>query len=191
VACPETETAAVIDPAWAGESLYDYVQEEGLALEAILLTHAHFDHIAGAAALRRLSGARLLAHPDSRPLLRQASLHAQAWGFQIESPPDLDGELAEGQVIEIGTLRLEVLYTPGHAPGHVCFYEASAGAVFDGDVLFSGSIGRSDLPGGDHPQLLRSIREKLLTLPDDTSVYSGHGPITTIERERRWNPFLR
>jgi hydroxyacylglutathione hydrolase len=120
-----------------------------------------------------------------------ASRHAQAWGFQIEPAPGLDGELADGQVIEVGTLRLEVLYTPGHAPGHVCFYERSAGAVFDGDVLFSGSIGRTDLPGGDYGRLLTSIREKLLTLPDETAVYSGHGPATTIGRERRYNPFLR
>jgi glyoxylase-like metal-dependent hydrolase (beta-lactamase superfamily II) len=191
IACPDTAMAAVIDPAWSGETIYGYIEQEELSLELILLTHAHFDHIAGAAALHRLSGARLLAHPDSHPLLEQAPLHAQAWGFQIDPPPVPDGELTDGQMIQVGELNLEVLYTPGHAPGHVSFYDAEAGIVFDGDLLFSGSIGRSDLPGGDHQRLLRSIREKLLTLPDDTSVYSGHGPVTTIERERRWNPFLR
>jgi hydroxyacylglutathione hydrolase len=191
VACPETRLAAVIDPAWSGKALFDFVADEGLQPEVLLLTHAHFDHIAGAAALARLSGAPLMAHPDSRPLLQQAALHAQAWGFDIESAPDLDGELADGQVIEVGTLRLQVIYTPGHAPGHVSFYEPTAKAVFDGDVLFNGSIGRADLPGGNYPQLLRSIRDKLLTLPDDTTVYSGHGPATTIGHERRSNPFLR
>jgi hydroxyacylglutathione hydrolase len=189
--CPETDTAAVIDPAWSGEALFEFVQREGFHIEVLLLTHAHFDHMAGAAALHRLSGARLLAHPDSGPLLQQASLHAQAWGFRIEQAPPLDGELTDGQVIEVGTLRLQVLYTPGHAPGHVSFYEPSAGAIFDGDVLFSGSIGRTDLPGGNYQLLLRSIREKLLVLPDETAVYSGHGPATTIGRERRSNPFLR
>lgn len=190
-ACPETHGAVVIDPAWSGEALFELIGREGFTLQMILLTHAHFDHVAGAAALRRLSGARMLAHGDSKPLLRQATLHAQAWGFQIEPAPDPDGELADGQVIEVGTLKLQVLYTPGHAPGHVCFYEPAAGAVFDGDVLFSGSIGRTDLPGGNHQQLLKSIREQLLTLPDETAVYSGHGPATTIGHERRWNPFLR
>jgi hydroxyacylglutathione hydrolase len=190
-ACPETGEAAVIDPAWSGEALFEFIEREGLQVKVLLLTHAHFDHIAGAAALRRLSGARLLAHPDSRALLTQASLHARAWGFQIEPAPPLDGELAAGQVIEVGTLRLQVLYTPGHAPGHVCFYEQAAGAVFDGDVLFNGSIGRTDLPGGNYQLLLRSIREELLALPDETVVYSGHGPVTTIGRERRSNPFLR
>jgi glyoxylase-like metal-dependent hydrolase (beta-lactamase superfamily II) len=191
VACPENSAAAVIDPAWSGESLFQFVEQEGFDIEVILLTHAHFDHIAGAAALRRLSGSRLLAHPDSEPLLAQAARHAQAWGIQIEPAPDIDGDLVDGQVIQVGTLRLEVLYTPGHAPGHVCFYERSVGAVFDGDVLFSGSIGRADLPGGNYERLLTSIREKLLTLPDETAVYSGHGPATTIGRERLYNPFLR
>jgi hydroxyacylglutathione hydrolase len=189
--CPETQAAAVIDPAWSGESLFERLGREGFKLQVILLTHAHFDHIAGAAALHRLSGARLLAHADSGPLLKQATLHAQAWGFQIEPPPQPDGELVDGQVIEVGTLRFQVLYTPGHAPGHVCFYEPTAGAVFDGDVLFSAGIGRTDLPGGNHNRLMQSIREQLLTLPDETTVYSGHGPATTIGQERRWNPFLR
>jgi hydroxyacylglutathione hydrolase len=189
--CPETQAAAVIDPAWSGEALFEFTEREGYEVESILLTHAHFDHIAGAAALQRLSGARLLAHPDSGLLLQQAPLHAQAWGFRIEPAPPLDGELSDGQVIKVGMLRLQVLYTPGHAPGHVCFYESSAGAIFDGDVLFRGSIGRTDLPGGNYRLLLKSIREKLLGLPDETTVYSGHGPATTIGRERRSNPFLR
>jgi len=191
VACPETQAAVIIDPAWSGETLHTLAQEEGAKLEAILLTHAHFDHLAGAAALKRLSNAPLLAHPDSKPLMADAHHHALAWGVQIEPTPEPDGELVEGQVIEVGTLRLQTLHTPGHAPGHVCFYEPAAGAIFDGDVLFNGGIGRSDLPGGDHGRLMQSIREKLLTLPDETAVYSGHGPATTIGAERRWNPFLR
>jgi len=188
--CPESQAAAIVDPGWSGEELYNLVQREKLELKAILLTHAHFDHVGGAAALKRLSNAPLLAHPDSELLLRNAHHHAQAWGFQVDPTPKLDGGLAEGQIIEVGTLRLEVLYTPGHAPGHVCFYQARAGVLFDGDVLFKGGIGRTDLPGGNYARLMKSIREKLLTLPDDTAVYSGHGPATTIGNERRGNPFL-
>ncbi len=189
--CPETHSGAIIDPGWSGDALNDLAVREGVNLEAILLTHAHFDHLAGAAALKRLSGAALLAHPDTRATIAEAPDHARLWGFQVEPVPELDAELAEGQILEIGTLRLSVLFTPGHAPGHVCFYEPTAGAIFDGDVLFNRGIGRSDLPGGDHETLMRSIREQLLTLPDETAVYSGHGPATTIGQEKRWNPFLR
>lgn len=191
VACSETSQAALIDPGWSGQELYDLLQKEGLDLTAILLTHAHFDHTAGAAALKRLSNAPILAHPASRPLLIDAHRHASTWGFEIEPTPEPDDELAEGQIIEVGTLRLQVLDTPGHAPGHVCFYGPTAQALFDGDVLFQRSIGRSDLPGGNHQLLMRSIREKLLVLPDETRVFSGHGEPTTIGDERRLNPFLR
>ncbi len=191
VICPETRSACVIDPAWSGEDIDGRVTEQQAELEAILLTHGHFDHLAGAAALKRICGAPLLAHADSRPFLTSAQHHARLWGFQIEPPPELDDELAEGQVLEIGTLRLTVLHTPGHAPGHVCFYEPAANLLFDGDVLFRGGIGRADLPGGNYDLLMASIRERLLTLPDSTAVYPGHGPATTIGDERRWNPFLR
>ncbi len=191
VTCPETQEAAVIDPAWHGDAIFHMAQEAGAKVRAILLTHAHFDHIAGAAVLRRLTDAPLLAHPASGALLTGAHQHAQLWGFRMDPAPPADGELAEGQLIEIGTIKLQVLDTPGHAPGHVCFYARAANAVFDGDVLFNGGIGRTDLPGGDFALLMRSIREKLFTLPDETAVYSGHGPATTIGDEKRWNPFLR
>ena len=102
-----------------------------------------------------------------------------------------DADLSEGQVIEIGNSRIHVLHTPGHAPGHVSFHEPVSRSLFDGDVLFKEGIGRTDFPGGDYTLLMRTIQEKLLVLPDDTSVYSGHGPVTTIGSERRWNPFLR
>lgn len=190
VACRESMEAVLIDPAWSGEELAEMVREEGLSLKAQLLTHGHFDHTAGAAALKRASGAPLLAHPDSSPLLKQNHHHAALWGLQIEPAPELDGELAEGQIIQVGRLSLKVLHTPGHAPGHVCFYEENQKALFDGDVLFRGGIGRFDLPGGDQRILMRSIREKLLALPDDTAVYPGHGAATSIGDERRWNPYL-
>lgn len=191
VSCTLTQKGIIIDPGWSGEALYDLVQQEGISLNAILLTHAHFDHIAGAAALKQHSQAPIMAHPDTAPWLTQAKKHAQMWGFQIDNPPDIDEELEDKKIIELGDIRLEVLYTPGHAPGHVCFLERKARVIFDGDVLFNRGIGRTDLPGGDYTLLMHSIRDKLLTLPDDTTVYPGHGPSTTIGEERRRNPFLR
>ena len=190
-ACQETNQAVLIDPGWSGEALYDLVTDKDLTLVAILLTHAHFDHIAGAGALKHLSLSPILAHADSIPLLREAHRHASLWGFPMEPAPEPDGELFDGQVLNVGEAQLHVLHTPGHAPGHVCFHEPSARSLFDGDVLFKEGIGRTDLPGGNYTQLMRSIREKLLLLSDDTAVYSGHGPATTIGSERRWNPFLR
>jgi hydroxyacylglutathione hydrolase len=191
VTCPETLASVIIDPGWSGEELSELVVDNGFDLKALLLTHAHFDHVAGAAALKRLTGVPVLAHADSAPLLLDNHRHASFWGFRIEPAPGLDGELAEGQIVQVGRLALEVLCTPGHAPGHVCFYERAAKTLFDGDVLFQGGIGRFDLPGGDYSLLMQSIQEKLLTLPDDTAVYPGHGPATTIGDERRWNPYLR
>jgi hydroxyacylglutathione hydrolase len=112
------------------------------------------------------------------------------FGFFVPPAPPPDVHLAEGQILEVGTLRLHVLHTPGHTPGHVAFHEPAQQVVFDGDVLFAGGIGRTDLPGGNTKQLMDSIHTKLLVLPDETTVYSGHGPVTTIGRERRYNPFL-
>lgn len=189
--CPESRAAAIIDPGWSGESLFHILQEEGADLKAILLTHVHFDHVAGLAALKRLTGAPIMAHPECARSLAYAHEHALSWGFQIDPAPPIDTELKEGQIIRVGTLGLQVIYTPGHAPGHVSFYEPVAKALFDGDVLFQSSIGRYDLPGGDLTVLLHSIQEKLLALPGETMVYPGHGPATTIAAEKRWNPFLR
>jgi hydroxyacylglutathione hydrolase len=191
VACSETLAAVIIDPGWSGEELSELVAENGFDLKALVLTHAHFDHVAGAAALKRLTGVPLLAHADSRPALLNNHHHASLWGFRVEPAPQLDGELVEGQIVQVGNLALEVLYTPGHASGHVCFHEPTAKVLFDGDVLFRGGIGRFDLPGGEYNLLMQSIEEQLLTLPDDTAVYPGHGPPTTIGDERHWNPYLR
>lgn len=191
LSCPENGQTAVIDPGWSGAELYEEIGRAGLTVAAIMLTHAHFDHLAGVAELKRLSAAPVMAHPDSWPMMRQAQMHARAWGFEIEPVPEIDAELAEDQSLAVGTLELSVLSTPGHAPGHVSLYLASGPAVFDGDVLFRGSIGRTDLPGGNYETLIRSIRDKLLRLPDETTVYSGHGPATSIGHERRWNPFLQ
>jgi glyoxylase-like metal-dependent hydrolase (beta-lactamase superfamily II) len=124
-------------------------------------------------------------------MLEQATMAAAFWNVTILAPPPPDELLQEGQIIRVGRLQLQVLFTPGHAPGHVCFYIADHHVLLDGDVLFQQSIGRTDLPGGEYELLMQNIREKVMVLPDETHVLSGHGPATTIERERRWNPFLQ
>lgn len=190
LACTATGQAAVIDPAWDGRAILDQATAQGWTISHILLTHAHFDHVGGLAELKELTGAPIYAHPDSAPMLARAPAAGAMWGIHVDPPPPADQPLAEGQALSIGELRPVVLFTPGHAPGHVCFYLAEDGLVFDGDVLFQGSIGRTDLPGGDYDVLIASIRDKLLPLPDETYVLSGHGGVTTIGEERRHNPFL-
>lgn len=190
LACTTTRQAAVIDPSWDGRRILERVQQEGWTVSHILLTHAHFDHVGALGELKELTGAPIYMHPDAGPMLERAPTAAAIWSITVEPPPPADHPLSEGDVLAIGDLRAEVLFTPGHAPGHVCFYLPEYKTLFDGDVLFKGSIGRTDLPGGDYDLLMVSIREKLLTLPDETAVLSGHGPATTIGDERRQNPFL-
>lgn len=190
VACTATHQAAVIDPPWDGAAIALEVEKQGWTVSHILLTHTHFDHVGGLVELKKRTGVDVYAHPDAVPMLARAADSAQMWGIAVETPAPPDRLLQAGDVIEVGELRAGVLFTPGHAPGHVCFHLPEHGVLFDGDVLFQGSIGRTDLPGGDFDLLMRSIREKLMTLPDETIVLSGHGPATTIGQERRTNPFL-
>lgn len=189
VACAQTQACVIIDPGGDAADILDCVRKHKLAVKSILLTHAHFDHMAAVADLVEATHAPLALHPDDEPLLRLGG-GGLMWGFTVRPAPPPDVHLAEGQIIEAGTLRLHVLHTPGHTPGHVVFHEPQHKAVFDGDVLFAGGIGRTDLPGGSYRLLMNSIRNRLMTLPDETVVYSGHGPVTTIGRERQSNPFL-
>ncbi len=187
--CEQTRLGAVIDPGGDAPDILAAVEQHGLTIKYVLLTHAHFDHIGAAAELVEATGAPLALHPGDLPLLR-AKGGADLWGIVMRPSPDPDIELQDGQEIEVGTLRLRVLHTPGHTPGHVTFYEPSAKAAFDGDVLFQMGIGRTDFPGSSYQQLMDSIRNKLFTLPGSTTVYPGHGPSTTIEDERYNKPFL-
>ena len=186
---PASGEAAVIDPGWDAPAVLAAAERASLHIQTILLTHAHFDHIGGVASVLEATGAPLALHPLDLPLLRVQG-GAQSFGFEMPACPDPSVELQAGQIIEVGALRLETLFTPGHTPGHVSFYERQAGLLFDGDVLFQGSIGRTDFAGGDLETLMRSIREQLLALPDETIVYPGHGEATTIGDERWGNPFL-
>lgn len=189
VGCDQTRQAALIDPGWDAPAILKEVESADLTVKMILLTHAHFDHIGAVADVIDATHAPLAIHPRDLDWLR-AKGGADAFGIRIRSAPEPDVLLEHGQHIDIGALTFETRFTPGHTPGHVVFVERAEQAVFDGDVLFQGSIGRTDLPGGDYDTLIASIRAQLLTLPDDTTVYSGHGPPTTIGAERQFNPFL-
>jgi hydroxyacylglutathione hydrolase len=191
VGCDATMNAAIIDPAWDGRRIAAAAAERGWTVTQILLTHAHFDHVGGLAELKEMTGAPIYTHAEAAEQLRMADRAAALWGFQLDAPPEPDVLIEAGQVIEVGQLRLEVLLTPGHAPGHVSFYMRDDGVLFDGDVLFQQGIGRTDLPGGDYALLMKSIREQILTLPDETSVYPGHGAPTTVRDERELNPWLQ
>lgn len=189
VGCDKTKLGAVIDPGDEGERILEAVEDSGLKITHVLLTHAHFDHMGAADEVIKATGAPLALHPDDLPLLN-AGGGAIFFGLPSAPIPDASIRLAADQEIAVGELILRVLHTPGHTPGHVTFYEPNQGAVFDGDVLFAQGIGRTDLPGGSYEELMRSIQEGLMTLPDETVVYSGHGPETTIGRERVMNPWL-
>jgi hydroxyacylglutathione hydrolase len=159
-------------------------------IEFLVNTHAHWDHFLDNAELLRLTGAKFGIHRESAPLLKLPQ--TRMFGLDIDVEPTEPGFfLDEEQTLVVGDLKFQILHCPGHCPGSVCLYEAREKVVFTGDVLFAGSVGRTDLPGGDYDMLIASISEKLLTLDDDVRVYAGHGPVTTIGVERRTNPFLR
>ncbi len=201
LACEKTKQAICIDPGDEAERIVETLERHDLTLQAIALTHAHLDHVGGVAALKKLQpGAKINLHQGDE-LMYQALPEQPAWigipraqwaalGFAFEEPPPVDEYWTDGQKYPVGELEFEVLHCPGHTPGHVVLYEPTERKVFVGDVLFAGSIGRTDLPGGSTEQLLSSIKNKLLTLGDDVEVYSGHGPVTTIGEERLTNPFL-
>lgn len=201
IGCEETKHAICIDPGDEAERIVEMLDARGLTLQAIALTHAHLDHVGAVAALKELQPRATINLHQGDEFMYRALPEQPSWigipraqwaalGFVFEEPPPVDHYWTDGEKYGVGRLEFEVLHCPGHTPGHVVLYEPNERAVFVGDVLFAGSIGRTDLPGGSTEQLLNSIKSKLLTLPDDVKVYSGHGPVTTIGEERLTNPFL-
>lgn len=188
IGCEKTRKAAVIDPGGHVEQILERLKKHQLDVAMIINTHGHFDHIGGNGGLLKATGAELIIHRDDRPLLDRAAEHAAAFGLQAEPSPEPTRQLEGGETLELGELSLQVIHTPGHSPGGMCLLVDDCLLV--GDTLFAGSIGRTDLPGGNHQQLISNIKEKLLPLPEDTKVYPGHGPMTTIGEEKLYNPFL-
>jgi glyoxylase-like metal-dependent hydrolase (beta-lactamase superfamily II) len=191
VADAETGDALVIDPAWDGHVILAEVSRRNWRLGNIWLTHAHFDHLGGAAEVADGTNPPppVALHPEDYGLWR-AQGGAPLFGFNLDPGPEPTIDLFHGQLLHLGNIEFEVRYTPGHTRGHVVFYAQSDHVAFCGDVIFQGSIGRTDLPGGDFDTLIQSIRTQIFSLPDDTRLLSGHGPETTVAFERRYNPFL-
>jgi len=201
IGCEKTRRAICIDPGDEAERIVAELDAHKLVLQAIALTHAHLDHVGGVAALKKLKpAAEIVIHPADEPLYL-ALPEQPAWigvprsnwaalGLDFEAPPPIDRYWADGEAYDVGELTFKVIHCPGHTPGHVVMFEERERKVFVGDCLFAGSIGRTDLPGGSSEQLMDSITNKILPLGDDVEVYSGHGPVTTIGRERLTNPFL-
>ncbi|MFC3031315.1 MBL fold metallo-hydrolase [Pseudoalteromonas fenneropenaei] len=191
IVCPETASAAIVDPGGDVEVLLNLIAKEQLKVEQILLTHGHLDHVGAADQIRNALGIKIIGpHPDEQFWFDALPMQAQMFGFAPIQSFYPDQWLAEGQVVAVGNLKLQVLHCPGHTPGHVVFHEPQSGQLLVGDVLFKGSIGRTDFPKGDAPTLLASIKDKLFVLDDSTHVLSGHGENTTIGNEKRTNPFL-
>jgi hydroxyacylglutathione hydrolase len=194
IGCPDTREAVLIDPGDEVDQLLAHADRQALSIRHILLTHAHVDHITGVAAAKRAFDAPVYLHRDDLFLYEHAIEMGAMFGLRVEEPPPIDIFFAPGQHVAFGTLEARWHHTPGHCPGGVCLEVGKAGQkgedLFVGDTLFSGSIGRTDLPGGDRATLLASIRNVLFSFGDAARVYPGHGPATTIGQERRTNPYL-
>jgi len=189
IQCPKTGATAIVDPGTPAAWIKEHLATHGLAISLILLTHGHLDHIGGVEWVKSFSGAPVLVHPDDLQMLCDPLLNGSArFGGDPIKLAGADRLVRHGDIVQLGSLQLQVFHTPGHSPGGICFY--TPGYLISGDALFAGSIGRTDLPGGNYEVLKRAIHAHLFTLPDETVVYPGHGPTTTIGDEREYNPFL-
>lgn len=191
--CSETKDAVIVDPGGDGDRIHKVCVDHGVSVKAVWLTHSHLDHCGGVAPLLKKFPVPLYAHPDERMFRERLPDIAMMYGLSAsEWPacPEPSMRVGGGEEVSVGNNLAKVIHTPGHSPGHVSFYFQAESVIISGDVLFQGSIGRTDLPGGDHKQLLQTIRSEFLPLPDSTRVLSGHGDDTTIGAERKSNPFL-
>ena len=186
----ETGEGAIVDPGDEATRIALAVERTNLEIGQILITHAHIDHVGAVATLVDEYACPVLMHAEAEAMLQQLPTQAMMMGLRFGKVPAVDHHIEDEEVLEVGGLRLKSLYTPGHAPGHLAFYVEGEALVLSGDALFAGSVGRTDLFGGSMEVLMRSINERLLALPDETKVYPGHGPETTIGEERKHNPFL-
>lgn len=192
--CHDEGEAAIIDPSCQQESEIDqvlqYIEHQGLTVKHLLLTHGHIDHVFGCQAMVDAYGMGFKMHIADEPLLEQAPMHAQMFGTSMAQPPMPASHLNEGDIIKLGAAEWSILHTPGHSPGSVCFVDEASNFVIAGDVIFYDSIGRTDLWQGSLPELMKSIFQKLMPLDDAMQLFPGHGPSTTVGRERVSNPFL-
>lgn len=195
VHCSETKEAVIIDPgcytAVEKKELADFIEAQDLKVTKLLNTHAHIDHVLGNAWVKNTYQVPLFLHAQDQATLAAVETYAPVYGFPNYEKSEAEELLKDNEAVEIGKGKLDILFVPGHAPGHVALYAAEEGFCINGDCLFNGSIGRTDLPGGDFDTLIESIKSRLFTLPDDTTVYCGHGPATTIGHEKRYNPFVK
>ena len=187
----DTKEALVIDPGDEADRIQAYLEKKGWTVPAILLTHGHLDHMGAADALKERIGAPILAMKAEEPLLSDGKKNLSAFIIHRAVTVKADRLLEDGEELELAGIRLKVYLTPGHTPGGGSFYCEEAGCVFTGDTLFCGSVGRSDFPGGSMKALVQSIKEKLFSLPDNTRVCPGHGQETTVQYEKKYNPFVR
>lgn len=185
---PASGKAVVIDPGDEADEILRQLGARGWTLDKILLTHGHFDHVGAVAALKERTGASVHIHPADADLMRSAGRQGAMFGLHVPDPPPPDVLVREGDTVSLGDAAFLVLHTPGHTPGHVTYL--SGDLAFVGDLIFEGSIGQTDLPGGSLDELLRAVREKIFTLPRDTILFPGHGPATTVGDEKRGNPFF-
>lgn len=188
IGCEETKLAAVIDPGDEASEILKALAEEKLSLQYIINTHGHFDHVGANKKLKEVTGAEILIHPKDAPMLSKLSVTASAFGLRAENSPAPDREVNDGDTISFGKVTLKVIHTPGHTPGGISVF--TEGHLFSGDTLFAGSIGRTDLPGGDYETLISTIKQKLFTLDNKVIVHPGHGPDTKIGDEKTSNPFV-
>jgi len=192
IICETTQKAAIVDPGGDVTRILSVVEQQGVTVEKILLTHGHLDHVGGTEAIADTLNVPVIG-PEKQDLfwLEQLEAQSQRFGFPLHTSFTPTAWLEENEMVSVGAINLKVLHIPGHTPGHIAFLDEQSQQIIVGDILFSGSIGRSDFPRGDQFQLVSGIKEKLLVLAPETIVYPGHGPTTTIGREKISNPFLR